>query len=343
MTMRVSLILPCRNEGQHIAACLDSLLATTYPPDDLEILVIDGRSDDDTRAIVARYAERHAMIRLLDNPRQIVPTALNIGIRAATGDIILRADAHALYPRVYIPRLVAALLASGADNVGGCVVTLPSDDSLTASAIATALSHPFGVGNSWFRLGRMVEPRWVDTVPYGCWRRSLFDRIGYFDEELVRNQDEEFNYRLLRAGGRILLLPDVVSYYFARPSQRQLTRMLYQYGYFKPLVARKVGRVFTARQLAPPAFVTVLAGGGALSLFWMPAAALWLAIIGAYAGTAVACALPAARARGLRGTLVLAATFPLLHVAYGYGFLRGLWRMVGRRGFESPSTVPLTR
>lgn len=343
MTMRVSLILPCRNEEDHIGACLDSLLATTYPRDDLELIVVDGNSDDRTRDIVARYAERHLCVRLLDNPRRIVPTALNLGIRAATGDVILRVDAHALYPPEYVPRLVAALLASGADNVGGCVVTLPSDDSLTASAIATALSHPFGVGDSWFRIGRSTTPRWVDTVPYGCWRRSLFDRIGYFDEDLVRNQDEEFNYRLLRAGGRILLLPDVVSYYYARASQRQVTRMLYQYGYFKPLVARKVGRVFTMRQLAPPAFVTALAGGGALSLFWMPAAALWIGVIGAYTGTALACAMPGARARGLRGTLVLAATFPLLHVSYGYGFLRGLWRMVGRREWNPPSTVPLTR
>lgn len=341
--MRVSLILPCRNEEDHIGACLDSLLATTYPHDDLELIVVDGDSDDRTRDIAARYAERHGGIRLLDNPRRIVPTALNIGIRAATGDVILRVDAHALYPPEYVPRLVAALLASGADNVGGCVVTLPSDDSLTAAAIATALSHPFGVGNSWFRIGRSKIPRWVDTVPYGCWRRSVFDRIGYFDEDLVRNQDEEFNYRLLRAGGRILLLPDVVSYYYARASQRQVTRMLYQYGYFKPLVARKVGRVFTMRQLAPPALVTALAGGGALSLFWMPAAALWVAVIGAYTGTALACAIPAARARGLRGTLMLAATFPLLHVSYGYGFLRGLWRVVGRRAWNPPSTVPLTR
>jgi glycosyltransferase involved in cell wall biosynthesis len=341
--MRVSLILPCRNEAAHIAACLDSLLATTYPPDDFELLVVDGRSDDRTRDIVAQYAERHAAIRLLDNPRRIVPTALNIGIRAATGDVILRADAHALYPPEYVPRLVAALLASGADSVGGCVVTLPSNDSLTARAIAAAMSHPFGVGNSWFRIGGSDAARWVDTVPYGCWRRSLFDRIGFFDEDLVRNQDEEFNYRLLRAGGHILLLPDVVSYYYARSSQRHVTRMLYQYGYFKPLVARKVGRVFTARQLAPPAFVTVLAGGGALSLFWTPAAALWLSVIGAYVGTAVACSLPTARARGLRGALLLAATFPLMHVAYGYGFLRGLVRVLGRRSWEHYSTIPLTR
>ncbi|HSA54784.1 MAG TPA: glycosyltransferase family 2 protein [Gemmatimonadaceae bacterium] len=343
MTMRVSLILPCRNEESHIASCLDSLLGSTYPHDDLELIVVDGDSDDRTRDIVARYAERHLNIQLLDNPRRIVPTALNIGIRAATGDVILRVDAHAIYPPEYVPRLVAALLASGADNVGGCVVTLPSDDSDTATAIAMALSHPFGVGDSWFRIGRSKTPRWVDTVPYGCWRRSVFERIGYFDEELVRNQDEEFNYRLLRAGGRILLLPDVVSYYYARASQRQVTRMLYQYGYFKPLVARKVGRVFTVRQLAPPALVTALAGGGALSLFWSPAAALWVAIIGAYTGAALACAMPAARARGLRGMLVLAATFPLLHVSYGYGFLRGLWRVMGRGAWDSPSTVPLTR
>jgi glycosyltransferase involved in cell wall biosynthesis len=216
----ITMILPCRNEAPFIGPCLDTLLASRVPTDRLEILVVDGMSDDGTRSVVERYAARYPGIRLLDNPRRIVPAALNIGIAAATGEIIVRVDAHALYPSEYVPRLVEALETTGADNVGGRIVTLPQNDSPEAWAIALALSHPFGVGNSYFRIGSDA-PRWVETVPYGCWRREVFDRIGGFDEDLVRDQDDEFNYRLIRSGGRVLLLPDVVSYYFARDSVRQ--------------------------------------------------------------------------------------------------------------------------
>lgn len=341
--MRVSLILPCRNEEHHIESCLDSLIATHYPHDDLELLVVDGQSDDRTREIVARRARVHPWIRLLDNPERIVPTALNLGVRAATGEIIMRVDAHALYPPEYVPRLVAALLETGADNVGGRVITLPANESVTAQAIARALSHPFGVGNSWFRLAGdgPAEMREVDTVPFGCWRREVFTHIGGFDEELVRNQDDEFNYRLRRAGGRVVLVPDVVAYYYARASRRQLARMLYQYGYFKPLVARKVGAVVTMRQLVPPVFVSAMAMGALVAPFWRSSAVAWLGALALYVAVVMGCALHAAR--GLREAIALATTFPLLHVPYGYGFLLGLWHLVTRRTWHKPSAIPLTR
>ncbi|MDP3910739.1 MAG: glycosyltransferase family 2 protein, partial [Gemmatimonadales bacterium] len=250
MTPRVTVILPCRNEARYIGPCLDSILSASYAPERLEVLVVDGMSDDGTRAVVAEYAAAHPRIQLLDNPSRIVPTALNVGIRAAAGDVIARMDAHVVYPPEYLPRLVAALEESGADNVGGCIITLPADGTAVAQAIAIALGHPFGVGNSHFRIGARAA-RLVDTVPFGCYRRDVFARIGEFDEELVRNQDDEFNHRLVASGGRVLLLPDVVSYYYARGSFRQVARMFYQYGAFKPLVARKVGRIMTLRQLVP--------------------------------------------------------------------------------------------
>lgn len=339
----ISMILPCRNEAQFIGPCLDTLLASRVPAGSLEILVVDGMSDDATRSIVARYAARYPGIRLLDNPRRIVPAALNIGITASTGEIIVRADAHALYPSEYVPRLVEALATTGADNVGGRIVTLPQNDSPEAWAIALALSHPFGVGNSYFRIGSNA-PRWVETVPYGCWRREVFDRIGGFDEELVRDQDDEFNYRLLRAGGRILLVPDVVSYYFARDSVRLTASMMYQYGYFKPLVARKVGRVMTARQLAPPALVLALLVGLALAPFSRWIALVWGLVIVVYALAIAAGAVTAGRSQGLRCVAALLKVFPSLHLAYGWGYLRGLWgtrSAVGR--WRDPAAVPLTR
>jgi glycosyltransferase involved in cell wall biosynthesis len=164
---RVSVVLPCRNEAAYLGPCLDSILESRYPAGRLEILVVDGASDDGTREIAREYAERHPGVRVLDNPARIVPAALNIGIRAATGEVIARMDAHAVYPRDYLPRLVEALLESGADNVGGVLVTLPADQTPGARANAVALAHPLGVGNSYFRVGTAAR-RWVDTVPYGC-------------------------------------------------------------------------------------------------------------------------------------------------------------------------------
>lgn len=342
--MRVSIVLPCRNEARYIGACLDSILQSEYPRDDLEVLVVDGRSDDGTRDIIAAYATRHPRIRLLDNPKAIVPAALNIGIRAASGSVIVRMDAHAVYPPEYVPRLVAALEESGADNVGGCLATLPAGPGVVARGIALALAHPFGVGNAYFRLGT-PEARWVDTVPFGCFRRDVFDRVGLFDEDLVRDQDDEFNHRLRRLGGRILLLPDVLAAYYARDSFRALARMYFQYGYYKPLAARKVGRIMTVRQVVPAGFLTGVMAAALLGPVWPAAATAGGLLLGAY-GTAVAgAALPAAPRHGARCALALAAAFPVVHLSYGAGFLRGLWHLLWRRhGLgRDPATVPLSR
>ena len=195
----VSVIVPCRNEVKYIAACLDSVLANDYPKERLEVLVVDGMSEDGTRAVVERYARTCPFIRLVDNPRRVTPAALNLGIASARGSAIMIMGAHAAYPSGYISELVTWLRHSGADAVGGRCVTRPGRESVTGRAIAAAVSHPFGIGNSHFRTGA-AEPRWVDTVPFGCYRRDVFERVGVFDEELVRNQDDEFNHRILRQG-----------------------------------------------------------------------------------------------------------------------------------------------
>ncbi len=247
----VSVIVPCRNEGKWIGKCLQSILNNDYPRDCLEILVVDGMSGDDTRREVEAAAALHSGVRLLDNPRRITPVAMNLGIAAASGSVIVRMDAHVEYPSDYISSLVALLEKSGADNVGGVCQTLPGDGTIMARAVALGMSHPLGVGNSHFRIGASQD-RWVDTVPFGCYRREVFQRIGLFDEDLVRNQDDELNLRLIKHGGRILLSPRIVCKYFARESLAKLWRMYYQYGYFKPLVVRKIGGVMTLRQLRLP-------------------------------------------------------------------------------------------
>lgn len=317
----VSIIIPCRNEARYLGPCLDSILGSAFPIHRLEVLVADGMSTDGTRELAAAYARRYATVRVVENPRRITPTALNRALAAARGDVIVRMDAHVVYPPEYVPRLVAALAETGADNVGGVVVTRPGGDTPVARAIAAALAHPFGVGNSYFRIGTRVARR-VDTVPFGCYRREVFDRVGPFDEELVRGQDEELNHRLLRRGGRIVLLPDVVSYYYARASLRDVARMFFQYGYYKPLVVQKVGAVLTVRQLVPAAFVGTLGAAAALAPWIPPARVALVAIAATYAGAVAIAAAHALPRLGLRAAAWLLAVFPAMHVSYGVGFLR---------------------
>jgi glycosyltransferase involved in cell wall biosynthesis len=343
VTPFVSILLPCRNEEGYLAACLASILATEYPADQLEILVLDGLSDDHTHAIATETARRDHRIRVLENHGRTAPAALNLGITHARGEVIVRMDAHADYPADYIPRLVAALEETGADNVGGHLETLPGDASATARAIAIAISHPLGVGNSYFRIGAPTR-RWVDTVPFGCFRRDVFTRVGLFDEALVRNQDDELNFRLQRAGGRILLEPGVRARYYARRKVSHLRRMFYQYGYYKPLVARKVGRVMTLRQLVPAAFVLTLAAAAALAPRWPAAAWAGAAVLGAYGSLVALAAAREGRRYGWRCAAALCGAFPTIHLSYGFGFIRGVLDHVVWPGRRSGSVVPpLTR
>ncbi len=337
----VSIVIPCRNEARYIAGCLASILAGGYPLDRLEILVSDGLSDDGTREILRTCAAEHSCITVLDNHQRSTPAALNLAIRSAAGSVVIRMDAHVLYPPDYVCRLVEALEETGADNVGGVLETVPADDTPTARAIALGLSHPFGVGNSHFRTGTQHR-REVDTVPFGCYRRETFDRIGLFDEELVRNQDDELNFRLIARGGRVLLLPEVTCRYFARRSFGQVARMYYQYGYYKPLVARKLGRVMTVRQLVPSMLIAALASSASLSA-WLPGAGPAFASIAAiYVAFVLACSV-AATGSDLRCALALAAVFPTLHFSYGFGFIRGIYDHLVARSIPKAREIGFSR
>jgi glycosyltransferase involved in cell wall biosynthesis len=339
----VSLVIPCLNEERHIGPCVESLLATDYPLDRLEILVVDGRSDDGTRAVVQRIAEREGdRVRLVDNPDRVTPAALNRGIAQSLGDMVMITGAHCEYPADYVRTLVEWQMRSGADVVGGRCESMPGDSSAMATAIAAALGHPFGVGNSWFRIGA-TEPRWVDTVPFGCYRRDVFERFGVFDEELVRNQDDEFNLRILRGGGRLLLVPQVCSRYYTRTALRQVARMFYQYGLYKPLVARKLGRVMTVRQLAPGALVASLLAALALAPFTVVGRIALLGLFAVYVVADVVASL-GLRRRGIRATAELLLVFPTVHLSYGAGFLLGMLKLLRpRSGTASATTLPLSR
>jgi len=207
------------------------------------------------------------------------------------------------------------------------------------------MSHPFGVGTSYFRIGTDT-PRWVDTIAFFCIRRETFDLVGLFDEELIRHQDGEFNARLIKRGGRILLVPDVESRYYARATLRQTARMFYQYGYFKPLVAKKLGRVMTLRQLVPPLFVLALAVTGVTALLWPPAALALALVGGSYAAVVLGSAVRASWQHSPGVGLALTAVLPVMHVSYGFGFWRRVVELLlptGRTSAKRAAELPLSR
>lgn len=339
----ISIVIPCRNEAGYIERAVMDALAQQHAGADLEVLVAVGPSADDTHAIVERLAREHAQVTLVENPAGVVPHGLNAAIRAARGSYIVRMDAHSRYPPDYALTLTMALDRLNADNVGGVWETLPPNDGDKAWSIAQVLSSPLGVGNAMFRLGVGAE-REVDTVPYGTFRRELFDRIGYFDEDLIRNQDDEHNGRIRRSGGRIYLLPQVRIQYFSRDRISKLWRMYREYGLFKPLVNLKLGSPATLRQFAPPVFVSTLLVLPLLALRWPWMGLLWCLQIALYALVLLAVSVQLARKGGRPGAVGwLALAFITVHVAYGLGYLEGIVRFTLLRQRMRPDRVRTNR
>ena len=209
----VSIVVPCLNEERFIKRCLESIIANDYPKEKLEVLVVDGYSKDKTREIVTEYSNKYSFIKLLDNEKVITPAAMNVGIKNAKGDIILKMDAHSVYEKDYISKCVKHLEESGADNVGGVLKSIPPNNTLGAKAIAVCLSHVFGAGNAYFRTGS-DKPKEVDTVAFGCYKKEVFQKIGLYDERMTKSEDVELNYRLKKAGGKIMLFPDIKALYY---------------------------------------------------------------------------------------------------------------------------------
>jgi glycosyltransferase involved in cell wall biosynthesis len=341
----ISIIIPCRNEEKFIAKCLDSILAQDYPHDYIEILIADGMSTDNTRKILQEYAARVSQIRWFENPKKIVPTGLNILIRESKGEIIIRMDAHNEYPIDYVSKCVKYLLEYQVDNVGGLWITRPGANTLIAKAIAKATSCGFGIGNASYKLG-IKEPKYVETVPFGCFFKKTFDKIGLFDEDMVRAQDSEFNHRIIKNGGKVLLVPDIVSYYHARETFTKMVKMYSQYGYFKAFTAVKLGGVFTIRQIVPALFVisvTFLSLGG----IFYPVFRLLLGMdIGVYLlANIVASAKLTMMSKDYRLFPLLIWAFTLTHFTFGFHYLRGaidFW--VLRKHLKNKLTdLPVTR
>jgi succinoglycan biosynthesis protein ExoA len=317
----VTVIMPVRNESDFITRSLGAVLEQDYPHEQIEVLVADGMSTDATRAVIAQLATTTIIpIRVIDNPRQIVPTGFNAALREAHGEIIVRVDGHTIIAPDYLRQCVTLLLRSVADNVGGKMTAESANEF--GKAVAAATSTPFGVGGSRFHYSDIEE--YVDTVYMGAWRREVFDRFGAFDEDLVRNQDDEFNYRLRANGGRILLSPAIKSIYYNRSSFRTLWKQYYQYGLYKVRVMQKHPLQMRPRQFVPAALVAVIIGGGLVSLLFKPLRLLWGLSLAAYVVANLLASVLTTRQVGRRYLKYLPLVFATLHFSYGAGFWHGL-------------------
>jgi len=330
----VTIIIPCRNEEKFIGKCLGSIINNNYPKDNLEVLVVDGRSEDRTRNIIEEYVRNNPFMKLLDNPRKIVPSALNIGIKKAKGEVIVRMDAHATYERNYISKCVEYLKKYNVDNVGGTMITAPRRDTLIGRSIVHALTSHFGVGNSDFRTG-ISEPKFTDTVFGGCYHKELFSKIGYFDENLERSQDVEFNLRLKRAGGKTLLTPDIVAHYYVLSNFKTFFKYNFKNGFWATYPLRFVDHIpFSLRHMIPLAFILSLFGSAILAVFYLPFRWLFLVILILYFSTNIYfSAKIALKEKNLYYLCIMPVIFTILHINYGLGSLCGLIKALVYRQF----------
>jgi succinoglycan biosynthesis protein ExoA len=335
----ISVILPCRNEAGYIEDCLQSILKQDLPGAQLEIIVADGVSTDGTREYLQRLSAENPRVRFLNNPGRIVSTGLNAALREARGEVIVRMDAHTVYAPDYIKQCLAVLRQTGADNVGGPMRTTAA--SYKERAIQAVFHSPFAVGGACSH--NPAYEGYVDTVIYGCWKKSAFERVGNFDEELVRNQDDEHNLRLVRGGGKIYQSPRIRSWYHVRDSFKTLWKQYMQYGYWKVLVIRKHRLPASIRHVVPAAFVAAL---GALLLagwFWRPALVASAALAGIYLVSVLMVSLLTACRTEKKLFPVLPIAFCCFHLGYGYGFLRGVLDFVVLQKAPATRFVQLTR
>lgn len=318
----VSIVIPVRNEESFIQRNLEAIFAQDYPQDKLEILALDGLSADNTRAIIESLQTTHPSLRLVDNPARFTPHALNLGLKNATGDIIIILGGHSEVASDYVSHCVAALQDHDIDAVGGSIDTI--GETYQAKAIALGMSSRFGVGNVTFRTGSKV-PMVVDTVVFGAYRREIVERVGLFDEDLVRNQDDEYNYRLRKLGGKLLFSPAIRSRYYSRGTLRSLFRQYYQYGYYKVQVMIKHPYQMCLRHFIPAAFVLGIVGLGLLALLIPVLGILWGSITALYLFGSLYFSFRIARHDGFAFLPIMPIVFATLHFSYGIGFLYGLF------------------
>jgi glycosyltransferase involved in cell wall biosynthesis len=265
--IEISVIIPCYNEEKTIGILLNAVLNQTTDLSNVEVVIADGMSTDSTRSVISGFQNQHSglLVRVVDNPQKNIPAGLNAAIRASTGEYLVRLDAHCIPDSSYITLCVSGLKAELADNVGGIWEIVPGADSWIARGISAAASHPLGAGDAKYRISSKAQ--YVSTVPFGSFHRRIFDRIGFFNEQLLTNEDYEFNTRIRKSGGKIWLNPEIRSKYIARKNIHQLAKQYLRYGFWKARMIRMYPDTLRWRQLLPPLFVAVISGLFILSIF----------------------------------------------------------------------------
>jgi glycosyltransferase involved in cell wall biosynthesis len=326
MPKLVSIILPCRNEEKYIDRCIQSLISNQSDEFPLEIIVVDGMSRDRTVEILRNYIARFPFIKLFQNPEKTVPYSMNLGITQAQGEFIVRVDAHAIYPENYVATLVTHLISLDADNVGAIWKTDVLTKNKKTLAIKEVLSNRFGVGNALFRIG-IDKITQVDTVPFGCYKKSVFTKYGLYDVRLTRNQDIELNKRILRGGGKIYLIPNMECVYYARETFSTMAKNNYSNGLWNILTVKFTKKLssLSLRHFIPLCFLLSLMLPLFFSFLYPPL--LWIAVasLGLYLSFLTMICLQLAVKKKLH-FFYLMWSFILLHFSYGVGSLMGLFK-----------------
>jgi len=321
----VSIIVPCYNEEATIRLLLISIYTQSYPRHEIEVVLADGMSTDQTRSVVATFQKEcpDLLVRVVDNPKRIIPAGVNCALEAAQGEFIVRLDGHSMPYPDYIQNCVGDLQASKGDNVGGVWEIHPTGAGWIARSIAAAAAHPFGVGDALYRFTHRAGK--VDTVPFGAFRRSLFDQVGKFDESLLTNEDYEFNTRIRQQGGTVWLDPAIRSVYFARANLGALAQQYWRYGFWKLRMLRRYPETLRWRQALPPLFIAGCLALALLSILWVTARWMLVIILILYFSLLVFGSLPVAyRQKDARLLIGIPLAIATMHFSWGAGFLRSL-------------------
>ncbi len=331
----ISVIIPCRNEENYIVQNINSILNQSYKGK-VEVLVVDGMSTDNTRSLVAQF--NNPLVKLIDNPHQFTPHAMNIGVDNAEGEFFVILGGHSYLDKQFIEKNVEILLSDSSIGCsGGQIKNIYENEE--GEIISKAMASKFGVGNATFRVGG--KPGFVDTVAFGMYRKEVHYAIHKFDETLVRNQDDDYNFKLTQAGYKVFFDPEIVSYYYVRGSYSKLYRQYFQYGYWKVFVNKKHKTVTSIRQLFPFLFVSGILAGMLLSLFSWVFGGLLTIVLVMYGALAILFGIQ--EGKSLPEGFKIAFVFAILHTSYGFGYLKGIVEFLVLNKKPSNRNKELTR
>lgn len=325
---KITVIIPVYNEEKYLPKVFDSLRKQDYPQELTEIIVVDGCSTDGSANLLKKFQQEFRKLIVLENPKKIVPVSMNLAIRQATGEYLIRWDSHTLYENDYLSKCVSFLEGKPeVENVGGPMRLVTTNK--VQEAIKMATTSIFGIGNSSFHFEDYQG--FADTVYLGAYRRKIFEKIGLFDEELVRNQDDELNYRLVKSGGKIFISPEIKSYYYPRDSLKKLWKQYYEYGYWKVRVIQKHRIPASIRHLVPGTFVLSLICGILLTPLNGLGLIILVPVLTPYLSALIYFSLKSCRKNKNKNIFLLMLVFVILHLSYGFGFLKGLIDFWGKR------------